>query len=77
MERKDFTVSLLPNGYFLYFRGRLLGGNLFHRSMAASVSEMAEQEIKELMNGGGFHGYRAVLHFEQEMEKRFERKIAG
>lgn len=73
MERKDFTVALLPDGYFLFYKGKPLGGNLFHRSLASSISEMAEQEIADLMNGKGFHGYLAVLQFQQRMEEKFGR----
>lgn len=74
MERQDFTVALLPDGYYLYYRGRMIGGGVFHRSIAPTVRGCAEHDIDEIISGKGFPGYLAVICFQDKMDKRFGRK---
>jgi hypothetical protein len=64
MDRNDFSARILPEGFFLYYRGYCIGAekaDLYEGRRAAS------EAVTKIMRGEGFAGFLAAV---SSIEKR-------
>lgn len=67
MEMKDFTAQILPDGYYLYFRGKCIGAG---KSDEHNGLLTARQEVEKILNGQGFIGFTAAVLCLEGKKKR-------
>lgn len=71
MERSNFSITRCLSGFFLFYKGRFLGGRVCSQN---DVHRVAEGEINEILSGRGWVGYTAVIRT-VDGEKRKENQL--
>lgn len=66
MDLKDFSASILPEGYFLYFRGHCIGAG---KSELYHARSTAMKEINDIISGHGLHAFMAAVSCLERKEK--------